>query len=59
MSDIAIESETTAVQFADPQVDALEPEEVMWDQVGEFVEDHDNVDRLHNVSQSSLFEADD
>ena len=59
MRDIAIESENTAVLFTDPQVDALEPEKVMWDQVGDFVEDHDNVDRLHNVSQSSPLEADD
>ena len=53
MGDIDIDAENTAVLFTDPQVDALSPEGVMWDEVGEFVEERDVVDKLSAIQDAA------
>lgn len=56
MSGLTIDPDNTAVLFTDPQVDALKPEGVMWNQVGDLVEEHDVVDCLATSSTSSALE---
>ena len=53
MSDIEIDSENTALLFTDPQVDALKPEGVMWDKVGETVEENNVVEKLANLRDAA------
>ena len=53
MSDIDIDSENTALLFTDPQVDALKPESVMWDKVGETVEENDVIEKLEKLRDAA------
>lgn len=53
MGEISIDGENTAVLFTDPQVDALKPEGVMWDQVGDLVEEHDVVGKLEELREAA------
>lgn len=53
MSKLTIDPENTAVLFTDPQVDALKPEGVMWDQVGDLVEEHDVVEKLEALKHAA------
>ncbi|SDQ99071.1 cysteine hydrolase [Natronobacterium texcoconense] len=53
MGDITIDPRNTAVLFTDPQVDALKPEGVMWDQVGDLVEEHDVVSKLERLQDAA------
>ena len=53
MEEVEITAENTAVLFTDPQVDALKPEGVMWDQVGEFVEENNVVEKLSRLQDAA------
>ncbi|MDJ1434713.1 cysteine hydrolase [Halostagnicola sp. A-GB9-2] len=53
MSELTIDPENTAVLFTDPQVDALKPEGVMWEQVGDLVEEHDVVEKLETIQNAA------
>ena len=46
MGDVTIDPENTAVLFTDPQVDFLKPESVVWEKVGETVEENAVVEKL-------------
>lgn len=46
MSDVTIEAETTAVLFTDPQKELLTPDSVVWDEIGETVEENAVVEKL-------------
>lgn len=46
MSNVTIDAETTAVLFTDPQVDLLTPDSVVWDVIGETVEENAVVEKL-------------
>jgi len=46
MSDVTIDTETTAVLFTDPQVELLTPDSVVWDVIGETVEENAVVEKL-------------
>jgi nicotinamidase-related amidase len=53
MPTVDIESANTAVLFTDPQVDALKPEGVMWEKVGETVEENDVVEKLSRIRDAA------
>ena len=53
MGDIDIDSETTALLYTDPQVDALKPEGVMWEKVGDIVEENDVVRKLADLREAA------
>jgi nicotinamidase-related amidase len=53
MLEVDIDSENTAVLFTDPQVDALKPEGVMWEKVGETVEENDVVEKLASIREAA------
>lgn len=53
MNEIDIDAENTAVLFTDPQVDALKPDGVMWDEIGEFVEENDVVEKLSSLQDAA------
>jgi hypothetical protein len=40
MSGVDIDAEGTALLITDPQVDFLKPESVVWDKIGETVEEN-------------------
>lgn len=46
MSNVTIDAATTAVLFTDPQIDLLTSESVVWDMIGETVEENAVVDKL-------------
>ena len=46
MSDVSITSDSTAVLITDPQVDFLKPESVVWDKVGDTVEENAVIGKL-------------
>ena len=46
MSEVELESENTVVLITDPQVDFLKPESVVWDKVGETVEENAVIEKL-------------
>ena len=50
---IDINSENTALLFTDPQVDALKPEGVMWEKVGDTVEENNVVEKLANLKEAA------
>lgn len=53
MNGININSENTALLFTDPQVDALKPEGVMWEKVGDTVEQNDTVEKLQSLREAA------
>ena len=53
MGDINIDTENTALLFTDPQVDALKPEGVMWDKVGDTVKENNVVEKLANLRDAA------
>ena len=53
MGEIDIDSETTALLYTDPQVDALKPEGVMWEKVGDTVEENDVVRKLADLREAA------
>lgn len=53
MSDLTIDAETTAVLFTDPQVDLLTPDSVVWDVIGETVEENAVVEKLAQLRDAA------
>lgn len=53
MSEIQIDPERTGVLITDPQVDFLKPESVVWDKVGETVEENAVVDKLRRLRDAA------
>ena len=49
MSDLTLDPDSTAVLITDPQVDFLKPESVVWDKVGETVEQNAVVGKLDRI----------
>lgn len=46
MSEVELKSDNTVVLITDPQVDFLKPESVVWDKVGETVEENAVIEKL-------------
>lgn len=53
MSDVEIDADTTAVLITDPQIDFLKPDSVVWDKVGETVEENAVVDKLRRLRDAA------
>jgi nicotinamidase-related amidase len=53
MSDVTIDAETTAVLFTDPQKELLTPESVIWQEIGETVEENAVVDKLVRLREAA------
>jgi nicotinamidase-related amidase len=53
MGDVEINSENTAVLITDPQIDFLKPESVVWNKVGETVEENAVVDKLVQIREAA------
>lgn len=53
MANVSINQRDTALLFTDPQVDALKPEGVMWEQVGETVEKNNVVEKLQTLREAA------
>jgi nicotinamidase-related amidase len=53
MSKVELTSDSTAVLITDPQVDFLKPESVVWDKVGETVEENAVVDKLRRLREAA------
>jgi nicotinamidase-related amidase len=53
MSELELNPERTAVLITDPQVDFLKPESVVWDKVGETVEENAVVDKLRRLREAA------
>ncbi|WP_435066333.1 cysteine hydrolase family protein [Halobaculum sp. EA56] len=53
MSDVTIDPERTALLITDPQIDFLKPESVVWDKVGETVEENAVVDKLARLREAA------
>jgi len=49
MSEITIDADDTALLVTDPQIDFLKPESVVWDKVGETVEENAVVEKLRRL----------
>jgi len=50
---VDIDPQDTVLLFTDPQVDALKPEGVMWDKVGDTVEENDVVEKLAKLKEAA------
>ncbi|ERG94286.1 cysteine hydrolase family protein [Haloquadratum walsbyi] len=46
MTDVEIDADSTALLITDPQIDFLKPDSVVWDKVGETVEENAVVNKL-------------
>lgn len=53
MSELTIDADSTAVLITDPQIDFLKPESVVWDKVGETVEENAVVDKLRRLRDAA------
>lgn len=53
MSELELDPQSTAVLITDPQVDFLKPESVVWDKVGETVEENAVVDKLRRLREAA------
>jgi len=53
MSELKIDADSTAVLITDPQIDFLKPESVVWDKVGETVEENAVVDKLRRLRDAA------
>lgn len=53
MGNVTIDPENTAVLITDPQVDFLKPESVVWDKVGETVEENAVVEKLVQLREAA------
>ena len=53
MSDVTIDASSTGVLFTDPQIDLLTPDSVIWDRIGESVEENAVVDKLVRLRQAA------
>ncbi len=53
MADVTVDPERTALLITDPQVDFLKPESVVWDKVGETVEENAVVDKLRRLREAA------
>ena len=53
MSELEIDTDSTAVLITDPQIDFLKPDSVGWDKVGETVEGNAVVDKLRRLRDAA------
>ncbi len=53
MSELELDPDSTAVLITDPQIDFLKPESVVWDKVGETVEENAVVDKLRRLREAA------
>ena len=53
MSDVDITAESTAVLITDPQIDFLKPESVVWEKIGDTVEENAVVDKLRRLREAA------
>ena len=53
MTAVSIDAATTGVLFTDPQVDLLTPDSVIWDEIGETVEENAVVDKLLRLREAA------
>jgi len=53
MGELEIDADSTAVLITDPQIDFLKPESVVWDKVGETVEENAVVDKLRRLRDAA------
>lgn len=53
MTAVEITAERTALLVTDPQVDFLKPESVVWDKVGETVEENAVVEKLRTLREAA------
>jgi len=53
MSELEIDADSTAVLITDPQIDFLKPESVVWDKVGETVEENAVVDKIRRLRDAA------
>ncbi|WP_018257463.1 cysteine hydrolase family protein [Halomicrobium katesii] len=53
MSELELNADDTAVLIIDPQIDFLKPESVIWDKVGETVEENAVVDKLRRLREAA------
>ena len=53
MAEIDLDPANTALLITDPQVDFLKPESVVWDKVGETVEENAVVDKLRRLRDAA------
>ncbi|MDH5020322.1 cysteine hydrolase family protein [Halobacterium rubrum] len=53
MTGVEIDTERTAVLITDPQIDFLKPESVVWEKVGETVEENAVVEKLRRLRDAA------
>ena len=53
MSTVSVDSANTAVLFTDPQVELLTPDSVVWDEIGETVEENAVVEKLVRLREAA------
>ena len=53
MSELQLDPERTAVLITDPQIDFLKPESVVWDKVGDTVEENAVVEKLRRLREAA------
>ncbi|ELZ33203.1 cysteine hydrolase family protein [Halorubrum tebenquichense] len=53
MSELEIDADSTALLVTDPQIDFLKPESVVWDKVGETVEENAVVDKIRRLRDAA------
>jgi len=53
MSELEIDADSTAVLITDPQIDFLKSKSVVWDKVGETVEENAVVDKLRRLRDAA------
>jgi len=53
MNELELDPDRTAVLITDPQIDFLKPDSVVWDKVGETVEENAVVDKLRRLRDAA------
>ena len=53
MTDVEIDADSTALLITDPQIDFLKPDSVVWDKVGETVEQNAVVEKLVTLREAA------
>lgn len=53
MTELTLDPDRTAVLITDPQIDFLKPDSVVWDKVGETVEENAVVDKLRRLRDAA------
>jgi nicotinamidase-related amidase len=53
MTDVEIDADSTALLITDPQIDFLKPDSVVWDKVGETVEENAVVEKLVTLREAA------